>query len=172
MLNWIKKQLNYREKYLGALESSREASANALAVMGRYEYLCANLPYEHELSTRRHWEEYADRRLWSEHQALRRDYSHLRDSHRAMAREWEENIDKYGFAMYAGWKPMKSAPKDGTTILAVWKDDNRITMIEWFSVAGVDGSWSQAVPGLGADHGYNDDAFTHWMPLPEPPKLD
>lgn len=70
------------------------------------------------------------------------------------------------------WMPIASAPKDGTTILAVWKDDNRITMIEWFNVAGVDGSWSQAVPGLGADHGYSDDAFTHWMLLPEPPKLD
>ena len=68
------------------------------------------------------------------------------------------------------WQSMATAPKDGSTILAVWKDDKRITMIEWFSIAGADGSWAQSVPGLGADHGYADDAFTHWMPLPEPPK--
>jgi Protein of unknown function (DUF551) len=48
MLDWIRKQLDYRAKYLAAVEASREASANALAVMGQYDYLCANLPYEHD----------------------------------------------------------------------------------------------------------------------------
>jgi hypothetical protein len=110
MIEWLKQTLDYRKKYLAAVESAREASANALLIMGQYEALRANLPYDHELSTRRHWEEYADNRLFTEHKALKRDLEHLREAHRAMVQRWTENIETYGVYMYAE----KIAPEGGS----------------------------------------------------------
>ena len=160
MIDWIRKQLDYRAKYFAALDASREASANALAVMGRYEYLCTNLPYEHELSTRRHWEEHADRRLWGEHQALKRDYKHMREAHKAMVRQWEENLEKFGFAMYADWKLLHRAPKDGSIILAFGRDGEnlRYEIVAW---GGNDWESSDGKPVTD---------LTHWVHIPEEPK--
>lgn len=71
------------------------------------------------------------------------------------------------------WRPMASAPKNGTRILACWVDGDfnkfgtEHTIIEWFQYSKEDrGSWCQRQSGLGADHGYGDAAFSHWMPLP------
>ncbi len=65
-----------------------------------------------------------------------------------------------------GWRPIETAPKDGTRILATWdetwrNDRPHIEVCE----AGEEGGWF---------YGYYGDAPaippTHWMPLPEPPK--
>jgi hypothetical protein len=63
-----------------------------------------------------------------------------------------------------GWQPIETAPKDGTDILVVhrenrsflqivaWEDGE--TVFKWCSPDGPD---------------YHENAFSHWMPLPEPP---
>ena len=70
------------------------------------------------------------------------------------------------------WQLIETAPRDGTRILAYWADSPEHTIIEWFEYAGINisGSWCQRQSGLGSDCGYEDAAFSHWMPLPEPPK--
>lgn len=70
------------------------------------------------------------------------------------------------------WQPIETAPKDGTRILACWADSPEHTIIEWFEYKLVDvsGTWCQRQSGLGSDCGYEDSAFSHWMPLPEMPK--
>ena len=178
MINWIKDQLKFRikyrakyqklekrnrEKYEAMAEHSRQAAKSAIDVLGRYDILCANLPYEHELSTKRNWEEYADARLLSEYQAQTRAMNKLRDVHREMTRQWQENFEKHGFAMYAQWRPITDAPKDGRTFLAY-------------------GAWPTfpSIPDICFCHWDEDDEWwsfegeemfvTHWMPLPEPPK--
>lgn len=67
------------------------------------------------------------------------------------------------------WHPIETAPRDGTLVLAWFADGEGHTIISWYPTVS-DGSWGQELPGLGADIGYLDGAFTHWMPLPEPPK--
>lgn len=68
------------------------------------------------------------------------------------------------------WQTIDTAPKNGARILALWANDNedfKHTIIEWVSF---DESWCQRVNGLGADHGYDDTAFSYWMPLPAAPE--
>ena len=158
MFKWIKEQLNYRAKYEALLDSKDEASKNALMVMGQYEYLCANLPYEHELSTKRHWEEHADARLLSEYEAQTRALNALRKTHRSMTELWQENMHKHGYVMYAEWQPIETAPRDDTEILVFCEDGG--ILIGCF--AG--GMWwiEQTF--------YEKRKPTHWMLLPNPPK--
>lgn len=63
----------------------------------------------------------------------------------------------------AGWQPIETAPKDGTTVLVELAGDPPTTAYfseEW--------GWLLATPGGGAtDRRCNP---THWMPLPESPK--
>jgi hypothetical protein len=69
------------------------------------------------------------------------------------------------------WQPIETAPKNGTRILAYWADTDEHTIIEWWQYSDTDeGTWRQGGSGLGYDSGYADDALSHWMPLPEPPK--
>lgn len=65
------------------------------------------------------------------------------------------------------WRPMATAPKDGTWIL-VWThhggQEKRAVVLHWSDV------WS----GNDGDFRWSDDEYavggvTHWMPLPEPP---
>jgi hypothetical protein len=76
------------------------------------------------------------------------------------------------------WRTIKTAPKDGTRILACWAEGDGHTIIEWFSynmwvLGDMDsGSWCQRALGLGSDTGYEDAAFSHWMPLPALPKKE
>lgn len=58
-----------------------------------------------------------------------------------------------------GWRPIETAPKDGTGLLVY--SDERIISAMW-SVGADD--WVEVV------HGYTFYDPTHWMPLPEPPK--
>lgn len=72
-----------------------------------------------------------------------------------------------------GWRPIETAPKDGTMILA-WMSGGaesrpHYSLIHWFDF-GWGGSWTITLPGLGSDPGYEDSAFTHWQPLPKPPQ--
>jgi hypothetical protein len=66
------------------------------------------------------------------------------------------------------WHTMDTAPKDGRYILAITADTGsrclpgRMFCIRYESFMG----WG-VYPGYG---GVSDEAFTHWMPLPEPPK--
>jgi hypothetical protein len=70
------------------------------------------------------------------------------------------------------WQPIDTAPKDGTRILAYWADSDEHTIIEWFEYneINISGTWCQRQSGLGSDCGYEDAAFSHWCPLPAPPK--
>lgn len=68
----------------------------------------------------------------------------------------------------AQWRPIETAPKDGTSILVtdarvedwtqvVWWDDEVMTDWKW-AHSDADGLWHK-------------DSFTHWMPLPVAPAL-
>ena len=75
------------------------------------------------------------------------------------------------------WQPIETAPKDGTKIMVMTSD------LDWPEViyyeqydevtaadAGAPGFWRYA-DDLFADVADVDDGdFSHWMPLPEPPK--
>ena len=69
----------------------------------------------------------------------------------------------------SGWKPIASAPKDGTEILvyAPWLADDgerNITTVFW------DGSdWYLCQLGGHAESSEPDGRPTHWMSLPSPP---
>jgi hypothetical protein len=52
----------------------------------------------------------------------------------------------------AGWRPIESAPKDGTRVL-LW--DGRRQHVDWWN----HGWWNTSRP-------------THWQPLPPPPEPD
>lgn len=82
------------------------------------------------------------------------------------------------------WKPIETAPRDGTSILLFTTCHGVVEA--WFA----EGEWSEETPECPRDYSgaawvCADDAFsieveetepmehgtaTHWMPLPEPPK--
>jgi hypothetical protein len=64
-----------------------------------------------------------------------------------------------------GWRPIESAPKDGTYILAypIWGPPHEVAEIYW-QVMRRESRW--AIPFGPACVRQP----THWMPLPEPPK--
>lgn len=78
-------------------------------------------------------------------------------------------INGVRWSVVPGWQPIETAPKDGTEILVsdsrcldgfmqvVCWDDDRPDNYSWATSDG---------PSFHAD------AFTHWMPLPEPPGDD
>jgi hypothetical protein len=169
MLKWIKDQFNYRAKYQALLESKNQALKNSLLILNQYENLVANLPYDHELSTRRHWEEFADRKLLNKYQAQTRDYNHLRDSHRSMTQLWEENMVKYGLNMYADWHPIETAPKDGTCFIGYFY---QVESGPFYQIIGWDIYAEKAGQNPSWKNSCNESwkSFTHWMPLPKMPK--
>jgi hypothetical protein len=60
------------------------------------------------------------------------------------------------------WKPIEVAPKDGRSILAIWRwGDNPENGAETHMVVRWCGWWDA--------HGFTHPEPTHWMPLPEPP---
>ncbi len=62
------------------------------------------------------------------------------------------------------WQPIETAPKDGTQIIA-WGENIGHIVTEYAPFNGTDWVW---VTLDGPD--YHVSAFTHWMPLPAPPK--
>lgn len=61
------------------------------------------------------------------------------------------------------WRPIETAPKDGTHILAAWQCLNKTWDMD--VVLHSDGVWCTYY--LDATH-----EPSHWMPLPDPPQLD
>jgi hypothetical protein len=57
------------------------------------------------------------------------------------------------------WRPIKTAPKDGSKILVGWTNDDRVALAEWNGRR-----WELAYNGEGLPRP------THWQPLPLPPK--
>jgi hypothetical protein len=80
----------------------------------------------------------------------------------------------------ADWMPIETAPKDGTRILVVNKDEgaDSIEITEWYSL-GHD-VYRERPDGLYERHhetyaeGWNGNGHraTHWQPLPPPPTED
>ena len=66
----------------------------------------------------------------------------------------------------SGWRPIKSAPVDGTILLlGWWREWPKTEWVMEVSMAGnVDNPFIH--PGSGHLHGQ----ATHWMPLPDPPE--
>lgn len=60
------------------------------------------------------------------------------------------------------WRPIETAPKDGTTILVAGQGSTA-WMAKWRPMKRVPDRWESI--GLGALPFYP----THWMPLPDPP---
>ena len=77
------------------------------------------------------------------------------------AASWEGHIPEARAAIEAmpGWQPIETAPRDGTKFLGVTKSGRM--KVDWFDVTL---SVSQFA------HERGDNGYTHWMPLPEPPK--
>jgi hypothetical protein len=65
-----------------------------------------------------------------------------------------------------GWRPIETAPKDGTSILAC---DARVD--DWFLVVAWDCEANIYPWGWRTQDGlsYHDQSLTHWQPLPPPP---
>lgn len=77
------------------------------------------------------------------------------------------------------WQAIETAPRDGTVILLGNKHFPGVAAGYWNLARGVYGPdeehpWtflqSSAVGQFGGLNGHTERAFTHWMPLPEPPK--
>lgn len=68
------------------------------------------------------------------------------------------------------WQPIDTAPRDGTQVLAtIPVYDNARHMIGWqFDIICFDREHGEIL--LDAYRGWDWDDYTHWMPLPEPPK--
>lgn len=66
------------------------------------------------------------------------------------------------------WKPIETAPKDGTIVLLGWDDDCHIPSVGCFNVNK--GLWYCDRQWRWEDGHMKECPPTHWMPLPEPPK--
>ena len=65
-----------------------------------------------------------------------------------------------------GWRPIESAPRDGTAILG-WADGS-FAVVHWVDWGRGDGDWQLTETGSFADDGPW--WPTHWQPLPPPPE--
>mgnify|MGYP007022326067 CR=1 FL=1 len=63
-----------------------------------------------------------------------------------------------------GWKPIETAPKGRTVILAAHEFWRGAGLIHW-----LDGSWCHYVDGTKVAYPQR---LTHWMPLPPPPQRE
>ncbi|MCS3691990.1 hypothetical protein ABIF07_001094 [Bradyrhizobium elkanii] len=70
------------------------------------------------------------------------------------------------------WEPIETAPRDGTVVSATWQDTwaetgTRHRPIHLEAMYFEEGSWWYAYDGDGPAR-----PPTHWMPLPEAPRLE
>jgi hypothetical protein len=63
------------------------------------------------------------------------------------------------------WRPIETAPKDGTPVLLGWYET--WPKLEWVTESSAAGNADIAKQGHGYLHGY----AKHWMPLPKPPVI-
>lgn len=86
------------------------------------------------------------------------DYEYWADSARAALKA----IENSGHVVVPAWKPIETAPMDGTRIL-VWRpfEDK-----DWPAHHGID-RWSETFRSWWNSR--RDQQPTHWMPLPSPP---
>lgn len=77
------------------------------------------------------------------------------------------------------WRPIETAPQDGTEILAIYanewmgRPDGDYSIVRWERKGWVAQADSQrAIAAQGDTYTeYVEPFVTHWMPLPEPPNL-
>lgn len=62
------------------------------------------------------------------------------------------------------WKPIETAPKDGSSFLAVTKCNKML-------VANYGHTGILFISHIGAESWNEDNLPTHWMPLPKPPAI-
>lgn len=80
-------------------------------------------------------------------------------------------------AEQVGWRPIETAPKDGTVFMVTGEGYDWPEIVRWEHYdesakgeTGAEGYWSYAEPLLNDVTDYpGDDEWTHWMPLPTPP---
>lgn len=58
------------------------------------------------------------------------------------------------------WRPIETAPKDGSGILLYHEPTGMV----------MSANWSNRLRGWEACFAYRGEQWSHWMPLPEPPK--
>jgi hypothetical protein len=98
---------------------------------------------------------------WFWQDSSRECYEYLQSPENTCAEDWETRIlyTHPPTAQAEGWRPISTAPRDGTEVLADTSGLGRV-VVYW------DDEESQWGTGLGyLDRG----APTHWMPLPPPP---
>lgn len=94
---------------------------------------------------------------------------------------YEEGLDQVIYAKRLmaeiSWKPIETAPKDGTWILIYGgcigdELDNRIVTAYWDDDESsvYDPCWRSFSEDAGVYGAFHDTEPTHWMPLPHPPK--
>lgn len=78
---------------------------------------------------------------------------------------WQHIRDMQTDKPSTAWKPILTAPKDGTGILvAVTGMKGRFEIVWWRRTEGDYGFWFDGF------RTYSDSVFSHWMPLPEAPE--
>lgn len=86
----------------------------------------------------------------------------------ALIAEIERRDREKGAVVGESWRPIESAPKDGTFVIAWWRLDTDyvphvVHFVEHPQNAGQVAGWFD-------DYGASFSDPTHWMPLPEPPE--
>lgn len=77
--------------------------------------------------------------------------------------ELEEQLDA------VRWRPIETAPREGIHIRGLWV--KTLTGWNWQQFMGVlDECGDFIEPEGDYNFGWDSDDYTHWMPLPEPPK--
>lgn len=66
-----------------------------------------------------------------------------------------------------GWRPIETAPRDGTEILVCMWDDHTMMVVNYEADPARPGHPWWTLDG----QAYAEGAPTHWMPLPAPPSL-
>jgi hypothetical protein len=76
----------------------------------------------------------------------------------------EQDAPVIGHPGFGEWRPIETAPKDGTSIIVM---DDRVKDLA--AVASWDADEPSRAKWATIDGGYHQDRFTHWMPLPPVP---
>ena len=75
---------------------------------------------------------------------------------------------KPGASSSNGWRPIETAPRDGTSIILYTDERNARPYLTSLVIAGWNSGCSFWANGH-AETGWSEDHFTHWMPCPPGP---